>query len=135
MDRQPVRLTQEHPFYQKKTKPDVSDDGYEIVWAAEKGFLKTVKFLIKIGYDPFISDSLPISLAGIYKHYDVCKYLLELGSDNGGLPKQIRYEVMCECKNKLIAFMQTVKGNNYLKMEILKIMFSGLSEFEIMRCF
>jgi len=118
-------------YLYKKTKPDVSDDGYEIVWAAEKGFLKTVKFLIKIGYDPFINDSLPISLAGIHRHYNVCKYLLELGSDNEGLPKQIRYEVMCEYKNKLMAFMQTVKGNNYLKMEILKLMLPQFTYFEI----
>ena len=58
------------------------------------------------------------------------KYLYKQGYKC--VKKSIKYEVLCESKNKLITFMQ-IKDNNYLKMEILKVMFPQFTEFEIMK--
>jgi len=67
-----------------------------------------------------------------YGHIEMIKYLISQGVGNKHIPKYIKYEVLQESKIGLLIFMHNVKGNTYLKMEVLKRIFPSFTEYEIL---
>jgi ankyrin repeat protein len=110
-----------------------SHNNYAIRLASKNGHLKVVKYLVDLGCDPKACNNHAIQFASLNNHLDVVKYLVEMDCDHKNISFDIKYKVLCECKNKLAMFMQTVKANKYLKMEILKMLFPEFTEFQIMK--
>jgi len=102
-----------------------------IRWASQSGKLKIVRYLVEIGCDPKADNNSAIKLAYSNDNLETTKYLYEIGCDHKNIKKSIKYEALLDCKNKLLIFMQTVKNNKYLKMEILKMWFPQFSYFMI----
>ena len=106
------------------------DNDLAIRFAIENGHLEILKYLVSLGCDP--KAEIKLSHSWACKNYDFLKYLFEIGYDRENIKKSIKYKVLQESKNKLLIFMQTVKANKYLKMEILKLMFPQFTYNEIL---
>jgi hypothetical protein len=100
-------------------------------FTTENDHLKLVKYMVNSGCDLRDDDNYAIKVASYNAHWEVVKYLFEVGCFCMGCDREVCIKVLGECKNKLLVFMQTVKNNKYLKMEILKVMFPQFSEYEL----
>ena len=108
-----------------------AENNWAIGFASRNGRLEVVKYLVSVGCDPKADNNWAIQIASENGHLDVVKYLLGLGCDHKTVKKLIKYEALQKCKINLLTFMQTVRNNKYLKIDILKIWFPQFTEFEI----
>ena len=103
-----------------------------IRYASQNGQLEVVKYLVSLGCDPKAKDNCAIRWASQRGRLEVVKYLVELGCNHKEVEKDIKYEVLQECKIKLKIFTNKRIGNKYLQMEILKVLLPQFTEYQIM---